>query len=848
MEMLAKVDAVQKASKPKSSPKQSPPLEATPNPTATPPKEGDDEEAYVVHQINTISQDGTYRGSAAGGVFVESFLEKLKTRESPVTATVTRLFENLDTAQAYSAPQNALHPSHASPGDYLPTPASIATPVSSMATPASIASPHSPGTKISTSTPSFFTLFSIPNRMSTDKLTTTYFHEWNSMFGILDQYAFLEEYQPVMNALAAAESTGFYDTKELKNKETFFVVILLVLSLGSLASKDKSASAMAESAKLGNDWKHAFTAQLQTKPEMTTVQALLLAELYSLHTGDIADMWHYRMMAVNMTQRLGLHRCHKSLKLPNGNQLSFVDQEMRRRLFWITYSLDCFSAAQLGAPRLINDESIECALPLNIDEVREDEKPADGGDGANTASPVMTQMSCPLSFIHFSKCLANILDTIYSCVKKTHPYKTVVMLEDQLESWRRDLPPDLKFEFSNGAPAALLAPVHQKSPLLLMLYHYAKILIHMPALTGAPTSPATVTPHSRGSASCVAVMQSAKVLLQVQNYLKARNVIPTIPLNPSRSAVFFGTLVLYGAIDYSKCGALLLDIRKVVSASLSHMHSDVQLHRPGALTLETFQGYEEICDLLLSINYSSRKGSTSGTCGDDQRKRKTMSGGKRRDSKGPVSGVPSYGTQQNHPAAVAEDHEVPEDTETLRYNAINDLLYLNTIASQKQQQQKQQQHQQQQHQQQQQQQQQQSPHQIIIKEEHPELLDINRSNSPHSLLQHLDAPLPPLLPPPQSTSHQRASAMASSAPIAIRPSFQHRHSDSAMLNNPFSILSASTSSPHHQQQQSPQRVAKQPPQPQQQHSSYNKKSDLLDYLGHTVSWNESLQHWTKEHH
>lgn len=607
-------------------------------------EDNDDEEAYVVHEINTLSIDGSYKGSSSGGVFIDAFLDKLKTKNSLASPLVGKLFKHLD--------EPASSASTMSSEDAMPTPSSIASPDSN------------------SQTPSFFNNLSIPSRMTTDKLTSTFFHEWNSMFTVLDQYAYLEEYHTVMNALANAESSNNYDA--LKGKETFLVVTLLVLALGSLTSKDKSQSAMAESAKLEADWKRAFTSQLQTTPSLATVQALVLAELYSLHTGHMDDVWHFRMMAVSMTQRLGLHRCHKSLKLHNGDRLPFYEQEMRRRIFWVTYTLDCFSAALLGAPRLLSESDIECALPMNIDdELLRSES------SATPESSNMTPMSCPLSVIHFSKCLANILDTIY-CSKKTHPYKTVVMLEDQLESWRRELPNDLKFDFSNGSPAAVLAPVHQKSPLLLMFYHYARILIHMPAIS---TPSLGANSGTRGSASCVAVMQSAKVLIQVGNYLKARSVVPTVPFNPSRSNIFFAALVLYGAVDYSKGGALLSDIKKVMSSAMSHLYSDLQLRRPGCLSPESFQRFEEICDLLL--NAVQRKNSE----GDDGKPKATRK--RRTSTKRDSIAIPAPSPAQSvvTPASIPDVTTPPQEPKkdnsaySLRDTAIDDLLFLNSLAS-----------------------------------------------------------------------------------------------------------------------------------------------------------------------
>lgn len=648
----------------------------------------DDEEAYVVAQVNQLAPNGTYKGPSTGNAFVDALVEKLKLRQSPVSSLVAKLFETMDSYPTPGPSQAASpHPTSGvgSAFESVPTPAS------------SVASPISPVPK-HYATPSFFAGLTIPNRMSTDKLTTTYFHEWNSMIAVLDQYDFLEQYQSVMNALATAENTGFYDIPGLRNQESFIVTVQLVLALGALASKDKTPAAIAEATKLTADWKRSFTPQLQAQPSLQTVQALLLAWLCSLHLGNMDDVWYYRMQAVSMAQRLGLHRSHQSLRLANNAQMPFAQQEMRRRLFWATYTLDCFAAAQLGAPRLLNDADVECPLPLDIDDLQEgsqpQQQPAEG-----------SAMSCPLAVIGFAKCLARILDTMYSCTIKSHPYKTLVMLEDQVESWRRELIPVLKFDFVNGDPAVTLAPVHQKSPLLLMFYHYAKVLIHMPAVT-SPASTTAASPGSnastRGSASCVAVLQSAKVLLQLQNYLKARNVIPTIPINPALATVLFTTLVLYGAIDYSKGGALLLDIRNVVSAGMSYLYTDIQTQRPGCLASDMFPWFEEICDTLLNV--SNKKAGD-----DDKRKRRTST--KRRESaQSPAAAGPTTTTnsktlarQQPTPPPTGEH----QDTDALRYSAINDLLYLSTYASQKQQLQQQSQH---------------SQHKAIhIKQESPEI-------------------------------------------------------------------------------------------------------------------------------
>lgn len=692
MEMLAKVESVNVQTAPKL--KKSDPAEklvsapGNPQAASTPPQDEseEDEEAYFVHQINTLSPEGTYRGSAAGGVFIDAFLEKLKPKYPSMIPQLTSLFDSLNTPYSHDpntgssqlTSKNLLqHQLSTSPPRDAPTPMTIPiTPASSTVSPLSPAS-SAYGGCCKNSASSFFVGIDLPGRLTLDKLISTYFHEWNTMHAILDQYDFLERYQSFMNTFSAAEATNNFDGPDFKGNELFIIITLMVASLGSIALKDKSALAVTETWRLEREWKRLFTPEFQTTPSLLAVQALVLAELYSLHIGNQDDVWHYRMMASSMCQRLGLHRCHKSLKLQNGKQLSFYEQEMRRRVFWVAYTLDCFSSALLGAPRLLNDRDIECAVPSNInDEIMRNPEAAAPADDDHKAEGTAntTQMTCPLSVIHFAKVFGNILDTIYSCCKKSHPYKTIVMLEDMLEQWRRDLPPELKFEFANGMPAATLVPLHQKSPLLLIMYHYARVLIHIPAISSQSLGSNAGT---RGSASCVAVMQSSKVVIQVMNYLKARCVIPCLSMNTSRFTVFFGAIVLYGAVDYSRGGALLLDIRKIMSSAITHLYSDLQLHRPGSLNLESYQMFEEVCDTLL--NSTTKKNSDAGT-----RKRRTT---KRRDSKNqndqtdvstpstnlPTPGASSVSPPETKPVPILKKKSVPSPT-------INTNISLPTLA------------------------------------------------------------------------------------------------------------------------------------------------------------------------
>lgn len=544
-----------------------PDLDASKRICATAEQEEEDQEYYVVKQINTLGADGSYTGSSSGGCMIKTLIEKFQDKGMD-----HKLIESL------SKISNSINDMHFLSTDCMIYPV---TPCGEGNTPGSWTVPYT------------------ISKISMDHLTTIYFQEWHSMYPILDQSSFLSTYD--LEMLSSGTSIER-------------VILYLVLSLASLATRDtksKEGNGL-EAWRLRNEWKQLFTPALQSAPSLSSAQALALALLYSLHTGNVDDMWHYRVMAVNMSQRLGLHRCHKSLRTHEGKALSVKEQETRRRIFWSINSLDCFAAATLGAPKLIRDQDIECAMPVNDDDhvITPDAiSPADTQKALSTSSSngEVKIESCSLAVIKFSQILASILDTVYSCTTPNHSYKTVVQLEDRLESWRRELAPSLKFDLQNGKPTATLLPLHQKSPILLMLYHSARITLHMPAITGSTAAKRDLI---KLSGSNVALTQSAKTYLQIYNYLNARHVTATIPMPLSRMCALYGGIIMYGALDYSKCGSLMQEVRSILNKSLKQLEIDSDVCWPGALTSECYELLHDICCTVIPGG-TRRKSSTN---------------------------------------------------------------------------------------------------------------------------------------------------------------------------------------------------------------------------------------------
>ncbi|KAA8898677.1 hypothetical protein TRICI_006494 [Trichomonascus ciferrii] len=539
--------------------------------TAGSPDEGE-EESYLVKHTNTLCLDGTFKGSSTGAIFVEALLEKLGQKApNAVFAIQNAFFHNKGAheAAANSPRTNTKNHSYSLPNLF---PVSPPPSVTSPTTDGFSKSPAGTSVTPPLSSASSFSSLNLCSRVLCDKLLTTYFQEWHSTFSILDQDNFVSQYQKYMGN----------DACDFSENPTFAIQLIMVLNLAALGSKDPSVH---HEIKALDDWKPLFSSALQTKPGLDTLQALCLTLLYSLHVGNTSDVWHFRAVSVNMAYRLGLHRPPSTLRHHDGSQLSGPEATTRTKLFWTVYALDAASSVAVGSPRLCHDSCISTPMP-DLTE-----------DGTEFTA-------CHLRIITFSQILAGIIDTIYSfnASKDYYSYKTVIKFEDQLESWKRELEPELKFEFANGAPASScsLKPVHQKSPLFLMLYHWARILIHMPAV-----SPVHSDSSTKGSGATVAIMQSAKVFSQVFNYLHARKVVTTLFFNPSSVMLHLSSIILYSAVDYSRGGALLQETKSIVTNSLDYLHGQIQAERPGCLPITCYQWFEQACDIVLRTSKDS---------------------------------------------------------------------------------------------------------------------------------------------------------------------------------------------------------------------------------------------------
>ena len=107
-------------------------------------------------------------------------------------------------------------------------------------------------------------------------------------------------------------------------------------------------------------------------PRLETIQARLGQCLYLLSTSRANECWYLFGTALQVVTALGLHRKWPS-KLAKG--CSYLELELRKRIFWSAYTLDKYLSVMFGRPRLLHDEDLDQVLPdeMNDEDLLEED-------------------------------------------------------------------------------------------------------------------------------------------------------------------------------------------------------------------------------------------------------------------------------------------------------------------------------------------------------------------------------------------------------------------------------------------------------------------------------------------
>lgn len=279
----------------------------------------------------------------------------------------------------------------------------------------------------------------IPPRLFSDRCVNIYFQEWAPLFPVLHKPTFLRTYEDWV-----AEPEKVKSSHKIAQ-------LYLVFGVAALSSEhpDLDQVAVCE-----YQWQRSLQAILMDDT-MDTLQCLILALTYCQIRADYRRLQHYKALAVGLSHRLGLHQSQKRFSF------GALTIETRKKVFWALYSLDCFSAATLGLPKLIKEDDVHTEYPNDVDDEYVTEK-----GFLPTLPGESTRLSSALALFRASRILAKVLEKNYPAATIHElSLQQMSVLEAELDEWSRNLPQNLKLTFKQDKPSTDITG--SRSPLLV---------------------------------------------------------------------------------------------------------------------------------------------------------------------------------------------------------------------------------------------------------------------------------------------------------------------------------------------------------------------------------------------
>ncbi|KAI2625817.1 fungal-specific transcription factor domain-containing protein [Hypoxylon sp. NC1633] len=401
----------------------------------------------------------------------------------------------------------------------------------------------------------------VPPRLFSDRCVNIYFQEWAPLFPVLHKPTFLRLYEEFVA-----------DSEKVKNNHKL-AQLYLVFSIAALSSDLPDMDQIAD---CEAQWQRALEAAIMDNT-MNTLQCLVLALMYCTIRADYKRLQHYKGIAVGLSHRLGLHQSQKRFSF------GALTIETRKKVFWTLYTLDCFSAAMLGLPKLLKEDDIHAEYPSDTDDEYVTEK------GFQPTLPgEYTRLSSALALFRVSRVLANVLEKIYPAATSYElSLQQIAALDADLSEWHDNLPAHLRLNFAQDKPSTDITG--SRSPILALAYYYVRGLIHRPAVGSSL--------GLKAASAVLAVGETSKHIVQIIQLLEERSMSFSFCLNKNDVLVLCGTSLLYQSLDLKHESKLMKDAERLVNAVIKIL---LRTKAPGTYDLK------RVASLLITVDVPSQ--------------------------------------------------------------------------------------------------------------------------------------------------------------------------------------------------------------------------------------------------
>ncbi|THC89404.1 hypothetical protein EYZ11_011149 [Aspergillus tanneri] len=171
-------------------------------------------------------------------------------------------------------------------------------------------------------------------------------------------------------------------------------------------------------------------------PQLETVQARLNQSLYLLASSRSSECWFAFGTTVQFLTALNMHRKWPSTMVKEGKG-TYMEQELRKRIFWSVYTLDKYLSVMFGRPRLLHDEDFDQELP---DEVT-DHDLLINEPSMRSGVPDDLMIASVLHY-RLSRVLADSSRKLYTLnPPRGSPFEAAILLTLELERWKEAAAP-----------------------------------------------------------------------------------------------------------------------------------------------------------------------------------------------------------------------------------------------------------------------------------------------------------------------------------------------------------------------------------------------------------------------
>jgi hypothetical protein len=251
--------------------------------------------------------------------------------------------------------------------------------------------------------------------------------------------------------------------------------------------------------------------------DLITIQTVFFMILFLQSSAKLATCYAYIGIGLRACCRLGLHR-----SLP-ADKFSPIEQEERKRIFWLIRKIDTYVGGMLGLPQMLSDEDIDQELPTEVD----DECITEDGikQMPTRAFSLMkaTNAHTRLTFIY-----RKVVRYIYPLkgsesaplsTNYTISHARIRELEQDLQVWMDQLPVELR---PSDNVAIELSRVQQ---LLRMSYAHVQMMMYRPFIHYVTQASQIEKADKRSFACAAACVSVARNIVHITSEMKRRGLL-----------------------------------------------------------------------------------------------------------------------------------------------------------------------------------------------------------------------------------------------------------------------------------------------------------------------------------